>query len=451
MKKIFLVQSLFIAILFSFQAEASPSNVRHNLRNSNLTSSSLWLEEEANLSISRILNNISPSDARPGAVIAAQTRHEPNYYYHWVRDAALTMEAVISEYRTRTDANDRNILRQKLMEYLNFSEHIQNVSTLTGLGEPKFNVDGSAFNGPWGRPQNDGPALRAVSLIHWAQILIDEGQTDFIRDRLFDHKKSQVGVIKKDLDYVAVHWREPSFDLWEEVQGDHFYTRMVQRRAMVEGAQLALALGDSKSARIYSRQAIEIEQDLVNFWDPSRGYFIATRNQVAGLNYKHSQLDTAIILGLLHGSLNDGFLPFSDQKVQSTLDHLARAFTQVYKINHRSEIPGVAIGRYPEDQYGGNHFNGGNPWPLCTLALAEAYYRMGFDFSVRGRRLDSKSLLETGDQFVERVRYHAPANGLLNEQMDRNTGYMTSVEDLTWNYAAIISTLSARRTMIFRK
>jgi glucoamylase len=26
-----------------------------------------------------------------------------------------------------------------------------------GLGEPKFNVDETAFTGPWGRPQRDGP------------------------------------------------------------------------------------------------------------------------------------------------------------------------------------------------------------------------------------------------------------------------------------------------------
>jgi len=35
-----------------------------------------------------------------------------------------------------------------------------------GLGEPKYQVDGTRFNGAWGRPQRDGPALRAlVSLI----------------------------------------------------------------------------------------------------------------------------------------------------------------------------------------------------------------------------------------------------------------------------------------------
>ena len=85
------------------------------------------------------------------------------------------------------------------------------------------------------------------------------------------------------------------------------------------------------------------------------------------------------------------------------------------------------------------------------MAIAEAYYRMGNNFSILGRKLDTVSLLETGDQFVERVRFHSPADGSLNEQMDRNIGYMTSVENLTWNYAAIISTLAARQAVIFQK
>jgi Glycosyl hydrolases family 15 len=34
-------------------------------------------------------------------------------------------------------------------------------------------------------------------------------------------------VIKADLDYVSSHWDAATFDLWEEVNGAHFYTRMV--------------------------------------------------------------------------------------------------------------------------------------------------------------------------------------------------------------------------------
>lgn len=45
-----------------------------------------------------------------------------------------------------------------------------------GLGEPKFNIDETRFNGAWGRPQRDGPALRAVALMTYANWLIGTGR-----------------------------------------------------------------------------------------------------------------------------------------------------------------------------------------------------------------------------------------------------------------------------------
>lgn len=45
-----------------------------------------------------------------------------------------------------------------------------------GLGEPKFLVDGTRFNGAWGRPQRDGPALRATALMTYSNWLIRDGQ-----------------------------------------------------------------------------------------------------------------------------------------------------------------------------------------------------------------------------------------------------------------------------------
>lgn len=46
-----------------------------------------------------------------------------------------------------------------------------NLST-GGLGEPKFNVDETAYTKSWGRPQRDGPALRATGMIAFGQWLI---------------------------------------------------------------------------------------------------------------------------------------------------------------------------------------------------------------------------------------------------------------------------------------
>jgi glucoamylase len=52
--------------------------------------------------------------------------------------------------------------------YIAAQANLQTVPNLSGdlstggLGEPKFNIDGTAFTGSWGRPQRDGPALRWV-------------------------------------------------------------------------------------------------------------------------------------------------------------------------------------------------------------------------------------------------------------------------------------------------
>lgn len=69
----------------------------------------------------------------------------------------------------------------------------------TGLGEPKFMVDGTRFNGDWGRPQRDGPALRAVALMTYSNWLVSQGQQDRARTVIWP-------VIANDLSYVGQYW-----------------------------------------------------------------------------------------------------------------------------------------------------------------------------------------------------------------------------------------------------
>jgi glucoamylase len=70
-------------------------------------------------------------------------------------------------------------LQTIIEEYINAQADLQTVSNPSGdlsngagLGEPKFNVDLTAFTGAWGRPQRDGPALRAIALIDFGNWLI---------------------------------------------------------------------------------------------------------------------------------------------------------------------------------------------------------------------------------------------------------------------------------------
>jgi glucoamylase len=63
-------------------------------------------------------------------------------------------------------------------QFISAQARIQGVSNPSGglssggLGEPKLNADETAFTGSWGRPQRDGPALRATAMIAFGEWLI---------------------------------------------------------------------------------------------------------------------------------------------------------------------------------------------------------------------------------------------------------------------------------------
>lgn len=435
-----------------------------------------WLNSEKQVALSKIFANISRSDAAPGSVVAAPSRENPNYYFHWIRDASLTMETLAGLYQSTNDPGLKGKLKSVLTQFVDFSRQNQLTPTLTGLGEPKFNVNGSAFNDKWGRPQNDGPALRAIALIRFARQLLAENQLKYVRERLYDGKAPTQSVIKADLEYVSHQWQAPSYDIWEEVKGDHFFTRFVQRRALIEGAELARRLGDPGAATWYESQAGAIQDDMGRFWD-GRGYFDATRDRVDGLASKVSDLDSAVILGVLEGERADGFLTVTDDHVMSTFQRLIETFAALYPINQGHRFPGVAIGRYPEDVYGGSDFSGGNPWVLITDGFAEAYYRMAGEFGAagkivmgpgaratlaplvpgmalrRGETIESgdprfqvllDALRGEGDQYLLCVKAHENPDGSLYEQIQRQSGFMVSAPDLTWSYVSLLRAALAR-------
>lgn len=457
-----------------------------------------WIQSQAPHSVQVMLANIGPSaqvpNAAPGAVVASPS-HDPDYRYFWVRDAALTMDTVMSLYERSINAADQARYLQILQDYVDFSRRNQLTPNLSGgaddlgLGEPKFNIDGSAYQSPWGRPQNDGPALRAITLIRLARHYLYDGHADWVRQKLYDSVLPARTVIKADLEFVSHHWRDASFDLWEEVKGDHFYTRMVQRRALIEGASLASSLGDGAAAQWYLSQAQALEQEISRHWDAGRGYITVTLNRVGGLDYKSSGLDVAIVLAALHaaprGGSSDSFFTVTDDRVLATAEKISDAFHEVFPINARdrdwqNQQMGPGIGRYPEDRYSGTTSSQqGNPWFLATNALAELDYRCARAFEAQGRiaitpanvalfrRLKTfsrmtvlagetiqsldprfyvliRGLREEGDGYLRRSRFHADSSGAMSEQFNRDTGYMQSASELTWSHASVITAAWAR-------
>ncbi len=426
-----------------------------------------WVSQEEGVALKRMLLNISPAGEAKGAVAASPSRENPDYWYHWVRDAGLTMNAVATLYQNERNHSRKRLYLKMMKDYARFSRANQLAPTLSGIGEPKFNMDGTPFNGPWGRPQDDGPAIRAIALIRFAKTLISEGQGGLAR-KLYDGKLPTSSVIKTDLEYVSHFWRQTSYDLWEEVKGHHFYTQMLQRKALLSGAELARMMKDPGAADFYEQQAALLKPEIERHWDEEKGIIVQTLDQDAGLNYKKSGMDAGVILAILQGAFEDGFFSALDDRALSTVVKMAEVFKNLYPINRKADAPGIGIGRYPEDRY-----FGGNPWVISTntfgqfyLRLAEGYAAQGFilitdrnlaffknlDFAGKenlrpGLKIESASplfdpilsaLRQEGNRYLETVRRYANPDGSMSEQIDKETGAMISARDLTWNYVSFL-------------
>ena len=227
--------------------------------------SSIFSHEDIQTLKRHFFANIHPN----GAIVASPSQYNPNYYYDWVRDSANAMSLIESWY----ESTHLTKYKKPLLHYVSWTEMIQRQQDkLPGqdiLGEPKFYIDGYPYEGPWGRPQNDGPALRASVLARFAQQLLDNYESEYVRTHLYNNSMDplNMGVIKIDLEYTAHHWQDANFDLWEEVFGHHFFTAIAQKNALVDGAALARRLNDEQAAVFYEKQANLIDHRLQQHLD----------------------------------------------------------------------------------------------------------------------------------------------------------------------------------------
>ncbi len=420
-------------------------------------------------SIELLLANINPADTVRGTVVASPSRSNPDYFYHWVRDAALVMNLIFDAALKETNQTRKQKMFSALYDYVERVKSNQKSSGFWNLGEPKYYVDGAPYTGPWGRPQHDGPGLRAITLINFANYLLDEGQSEYVLNNLYTSILPAISPIKQDLEYVARHWDKPGFDYWEEVKGLHFPTAMAHRKALILGAQLARRLGDFGAANFYEQNAKNIEGLIHQFWDSSKGYIQSTLNQTRGV-WK-SQLDIAVVLGVHHGGLNDGFYSVDNPLVLKTVTKIQDTFKALYEINtYSNSTIAPSIGRYPEDSYNGYRTGDiGHGWFLATFAMAEFHLRLAksleknfnitdneFYCDLIGYHIDCSNfqnqpkkykarilnaLRAKAKAYFKRSDVHAGNHGNMDEQMNRFSGYMEGAKDLTWSYASHISAL----------
>ncbi|PGH00556.1 hypothetical protein AJ80_09162 [Polytolypa hystricis UAMH7299] len=437
-----------------------------------------WLAIETPFALNGIFENTGDGSRQDGVdegiVIASPSKEDPDYFYTWTRDSALVFKCLVDTFIAASDDDsgdgDESVLQTRIHQYISSQAYLQTVWNPSGgwwngagLGEPKFQVNSTPFVGSWGRPQADGPGLRAVTMMAYARWLIANGYESTAERIVWP-------VIQNDLSFVAAHWNSSGFaDLWEEVQGLSFFTTLVQHRALVEGRDLAVELG--LECAYCESQAPQVRCLLQTYWTGS----YMDSHPGSGRAGK----DASTILASIYGFDPDGGcddITFQPCSARALANHKAvtDSFRLIYPINAGLQAgKSVAIGRYAEDVY-----HGGHPWYLTTFAAAEQLYDAIYQWHNRGsidisdvslgffKDIYSRAAVGTyaasGETFwaiVAAVREYAdgylsvaqkytPDSGELAEQFSRQNGIPLSANNLTWSYAALLTAAARRRSIV---
>eukprot|EP00933_Yihiella_yeosuensis_P036320 TRINITY_DN30087_c2_g1_i1.p1 TRINITY_DN30087_c2_g1~~TRINITY_DN30087_c2_g1_i1.p1 ORF type:complete len:515 (+),score=84.50 TRINITY_DN30087_c2_g1_i1:100-1644(+) len=441
-----------------------------------------------------------------GAVLAspgetpALTHVNPNmtkkgYRYHWMRDAALSMKlfmqldefthflgnvAVSKEFVEETTTAWSDWIAGLHRKGQNLTTIENSTKTDPDYAEPKWSIDDAEpYADSWCRPQTDGPALRARTLLYAAE-------------NWKSKRKHFWELAKKDLDWLAkgdgFHGENidrKSCDAWEETWStDFLWNKVVMHAALREGAHFAEVMKDIPRSMAYKEAA------MIYIGDPYKNHIAASKRggyatecpvKDSGWSCQHyrKEIDGIVILSLIHGRMSlrdridgmkDSILPkASSQLAASTVKAYNGLFCDLYPINQddtTNGIPGVLYGRYARDTYGGAS-NVGNPWLLVTAALASLFYQAAQEVA-DGRLLSSyeylaweealnypptrifegtaEEFIAAGDSVLQRLRHHIAAedNMELYEQIDGKTGHQYNARGLSWSYSEVLAALVER-------
>jgi len=372
-----------------------------------------------------------------GMVVAApdhNTGPGGDYYFAWMRDGALSMHAFL---QTTPNLADVETKMDHWMAWVERSETQAPTEGRDVMTEPKFVIpSGKPFPGGWCRPQNDGPGLRAITLMAYAAAKPSVAQRAWTS-------------VKRELDWIVANYTTDGCDLWEEVHStDFFWNRYTMRKALLQGVAFASSVGkDTGRSSSYAEAAKEISAKLSAHIDADNFVFESVNRRQ----------DTAVIEAFNVGDMEDGtFAPLS-KEVIATLVGLSRLFCRAYGLNQQAasaNISGVLYGRYNGDSY-----DVGNPWVLLTASAATLLYRQAEALSkgasvapeaassletLLGQAVTAQNLVGAGDSILNRMKTFLTNGMHMSEQIGRDSGSMTSAKDLTWNYANVLKAMHAR-------
>ncbi|MBE3639142.1 glycoside hydrolase family 15 protein [Mangrovicoccus algicola] len=379
----------------------------------------------------------------PGSILASTHPGHwdpaPDYFHHWIRDAAIIARAMPL---AMAEDGDRAGWIRRLRDYLDFSlaisdpgrqgpavnplraataaDHLQflrpdaELAALTGpawLEEPRVAADGGPDLERWSRPQDDGPALRAQSLLELTERVPELAGA------------ASEMLLRRDLEHLLRVAGRPAIGPWEEEPARRCsFTLIAQADAMARGAAWAAGRDAGLAAALAGRSAAIVAL-LGEAEDPDG----SLRESLEAAPGTH---DIATVMAILDAGRWDGPLALDGRWMTATVAALERVFADLYPLNRGRAVP--AMGRWR-----GDVFFGGNPWYPCTLACAELDYRLA------ARHLDG-ARFRRGEARLALVLDLAPEGDALPEQFDRETGAPRSCPALTWSSAALLQAAAAR-------
>jgi GH15 family glucan-1,4-alpha-glucosidase len=195
------------------------------------------------------------------------------------------------------------------------------------------------------------------------------------------------GLLESFVNAACEKWQRPDSGIWEVRGGPyHFvYSKLMCWVALDRGIKMAERLGRKKNLARWRKTAQDIRDDLLaRGWNPERRAFTQ--------HYDTSALDASNLLMSLFG-----FLPISDERIISTVEHTVEELS----------CNGL-LRRYRTDETDDGLSGPEGAFLMCSFWLVRNLLRMG--------RLEDATVL------YERLLSHGNHLDLFSEMADPNTG-----------------------------
>jgi len=417
------------------------------------------------------------------------------YVFDWMRDSGLTISGLMKLSRTRVaEVGPKARLYPDTIEAINqnYLRWVKSVIAMDGdiapggghvdaHGEGKWEISPPGpFKGGWCRPQSDGPPIRAAAILS----MVNRSQSAEQRKELWELAKFDLDWL---LDSTGANIQKDVCDLWEEeTDSPLFWNRMMMRTALSMGYYVAYGMGDGwRAERCHQVLSHFIRNPVIDhrMVRHDRLEFLSecasSAAEDGNCRKKGKQIDGAVILALIHSGWTDfrqlkasSMAPADSPRsvlVANTVRAHIEHWCDAYEVNRHDsdrQTPGVLLGRFVNDGYGGQ---GGNPWVLITAALASLLYQGAQDARWKPAMTPealtawraalnlpdfsgtTADFVAQGDAVMWRLHSHVvQRDGSLHlyEQIDQHTGLQYNAKDLTWSYTEVLAALAERELAI---